>query len=84
MTRVSRISYTAGDVVLLRDRESGMEWPALVTGVTRGGRPRLVWQRRERRGDGHLTSERTVDPLRVEILGPAPEADAHHLRRLAQ
>lgn len=81
--RAFQPDYTAGDCILLRQRDSGAEFPALVVRVTKGRRLECVWQRRERSGRGHMTRPALLDDRRFEIIGPAPADQADHLRRLA-
>jgi hypothetical protein len=77
------ITYTVGDCIVLRQRDNGQEFPALVVRVTKGGRLECMWQRRERRGRGHFTKPSLIDHNRFEIIGPAPTDQANHLRALA-
>lgn len=78
------VVYSPGDVITLRDRDTGLEFPALIDNVTKGGRIVAAWQRRERRGRGELTKPVTLDDRRFEIIGPAPESDRYHLTKLAE
>lgn len=72
------MSITAGDIVMVRQDESGSTWPALVVRINASGRPVLQWVARTKE---HEWPSKPRTLARGErIAGPASEDQADDLR----
>lgn len=70
-----------GDVILLRQRDSGQEHLAHVDHVTKGGRVVAWWWSRMRDRAGKRTKPVTLDPARYQIVRLATSSECRRFER---
>lgn len=57
------------EIVVVRNNESGQEWLAKVSHITKGGRVVAWWRQRTRKGGD--AKPRTLDPTKELVVRPA-------------